>query len=147
MIIKTLKKSPESNLKSYYLEFYFLNTQTKNEYKLPLIIKVVDKLEAMSIQGAILGALSKEGMEIRKMSNMKLIYSTRFEKTVEDITNSQLINGFATITLNFEETDTKNSKKILFQKVKVNTLKKPKTSTQNIEGDLFTLEIDKSILE
>lgn len=124
-----------------------MNPQTKNEYKLPLIVKVVDKLEAMSIQGAILGALSKEGMDIRKMSSMKLIYSTRFEKTVEEITNSQKINGFATITLNFGEINAHNSKNILFQKVRVNTIKKPKTPIQNIEEDLFTLEIEKSILE
>lgn len=147
MIIKTLKKSPESNLKSYYLEFYFLNPKTENEYKLPLIVKVVDKIEAISIQGAILGALSKEGMVIRKMSSMKLIYSTRFEKTVADITNSQQINGFVTITLNFEETNAKNSKNVLFQKVRVNTIKKQKTPIQNVAEDLFTLEIQKSILQ
>jgi hypothetical protein len=147
MIIKTLKKTTESNLKSYYLEFYFLNPKTENNYKLPLIVKVVDKLEAMSIQGAILGALSKEGMEIRKMSSMKLIYSTRFEKTVEEITNSQRINGFETIRLNFEETNSTKSQNILFQKVRVNTIKKQKTPTQNIGEDLFTLEIEKSVLQ
>ncbi|WP_264551390.1 hypothetical protein [Flavobacterium sp. N2038] len=147
MIIKTLKKSPESNLKSYYLEFYFLNPKTENHYKLPLIVKVVDKLEAISIQAAILGALSKEGMEIKKMSPMKLIYSTRFEKTVQEISNSQRINGFETIRLNFEETKENDSKNVLFQQLRVNTIKKQKTLIQKNTEDIFTLEINKSIIQ
>jgi hypothetical protein len=142
MIIKTLKNVQEDILKSYKLEYHFIDPKTQNLYKLPLIVRVADKLEAMAFQGAILGALSKEGMEIRTMKSMKLIYSTRLERAKEEIANSQLINGFETIRINFEKPDNDKSKKIVSYQIKVNTLKKHKPIPEN-SGDLFTLEIPK----
>lgn len=146
MIIKTFKKVPEKSLKSFYLEFRFINPKTENQYKLPLIIQVADKLDAIRFQGELLGVLAKE-MTIIQMKEMMSISLNKLDFKKEQISISQKINGFEIIKINIEEISSQNVQKVISYPIRVNVIKKIKTPIPKDSGELFTLIIDKKVLE
>lgn len=146
MIIKTFKKIPETSLKSFYLEFRFINPKTENQYKLPLIIQVADKLDAIRFQAELLGVLAKE-MTIIQMKKMMSVSLNKLDFIKEQISISQKINGFEIIKINIEEISSQNVQKVISYTIRVNVIKKIKTPIPKGSGELFTLIIDKNVLE
>ncbi len=148
MCLKTLKTIEERFLQYYFIEIFFLNPQTKNHYKLPLLVHVTAKDEALLIQQNIIKAIIKENLTIEAVKSVRRIYPHNLERKKEEISTSQIINGYETINLLFERPDleSSDSKTDINYRVKINTIKKGEIPMRDA-GNLFVFKIDKSILE